>query len=343
MGKLHDLTLDISKLPFNTIVLGRPDYILLVAYILSILFFFYKWEKEETPKSVMKAFLVPLAIIFFHICTNVWQLKGEVTMIDVGQGDSILIQLPFNRGTYLIDTGGTLRFATDEWKERKKSFEVGEDVLVPFLKSKGITTLDKLIITHGDMDHAGGAFALMEQINVKEVVLPNIEEQSELEQRLIDKCEEIKVPVYFASQGDRWSAGNTEFVVLSPKEKTATDKNDASIVLYTELGGLKWLFTGDLGVEGEEKIIDTFKHLKVDVLKVAHHGSKTSTGEEFLEKIQPKVALISVGLNNRFGHPHQEVVDRLKEHDIIIYRTDEQGAIIYHFIGDKGTFLTTIP
>lgn len=343
MGKLHDFTIDLSNLPFHTIVLGRPDFILFISYIFSILFFFYQWEKAKTYKHVLMALLVPVGLIFFNYGINVWKLKGEVTMIDVGQGDSILIQLPFNQGTYLVDTGGTLQFPTDEWKERRNSFEVGKDILVPFLKSKGITTIDKLIITHGDMDHAGGAFALLEQIKVKEVVFPHTAELSPLEISLFEKCKEKRVSVYFASQGDRWRAGKWEFVVLSPKAKTTEDKNNASIVLYAQIGGLKWLFTGDLGVEGEEKLSAAFKNLKVDVLKVGHHGSKTSTGEKLLKKIKPKVALISVGLNNRFGHPHEEVVNRLRKHQVIIYRTDHHGAISYYFVGNKGTFLTKLP
>ena len=133
------------------------------------------------------------------------------------------------------------------------------------------------------------------------------------------------------------------FYILSPEGNSQGDSNNGSIVLYTKLGGLKWLFTGDLEAEGEEKLMKKNPTLNVDVLKVGHHGSKSSTTEDFLEKISPQWAIISVGENNRYQHPHQEVLDRLQKNEINIYRTDQLGAITYTFREETGTFSVQNP
>ncbi len=339
----HQLTLFLSKFPFNTLILGRPSIFVLPLYCVGIPYFFFRWERARTGKQTVLAFIFPISLLTLHFMTIKLDMTGEVTMIDVGQGDSILIQLPMDRGTYLIDTGGTLQFPTEEWMERADPFEVGKDVVVPYLKSKGITKLDKLILTHGDTDHIGGAKAVLQSIQVKEVVLPNVKDPSELETEILNLCDEKKIPVHFATKEDAWTEAEYRFEVLSPSSNTSQlEKNDQSIVIYGEFGGLKWLFTGDLEEEGERKLLSSYPNLKVDVLKVGHHGSKTSSMESLLDQLEPKVALISTGENNRFGHPHGDVLTRLEERNIRIYRTDENGAITFQFRGEKGTFFTKL-
>ncbi|WP_158318834.1 DNA internalization-related competence protein ComEC/Rec2 [Robertmurraya kyonggiensis] len=337
---IHQLTLYLSKFPLNTLVLGRPSNFVLILYCVGIPYFFFRWEKARTIKQIVVAVIIPISLLTLHLLTIKLDVSGEVMIIDVGQGDSILIQLPMNKGTYLIDTGGTLQFSTEEWMERADPFEVGKDVVVPYLKSKGITKLDKLILTHGDMDHVGGAKAVLQSLKVEEVVLPKVEEPSELEIEILELCDEKKIPIHFAIRGDTWTAGGYRFAVLSPSNTVHVEKNDQSIVLYAEIAKLKWLFTGDLEEEGERKLLANYPKLKVDVLKVGHHGSKTSTTESLLDQLEPKVALISARENNRFGHPHGDVLARLEERNIRVYRTDENGAITFQFRGEQGTFLT---
>ena len=120
-------------------------------------------------------------------------------------------------------------------------------------------------------------------------------------------------------------------------------KNDDSLVLWTELGGLQWLFTGDAEMDAEKKIIKSYPSLKADVIKVGHHGSKGSTSEELLDHVKPKIALVSAGLNNRYQHPHPDVLDKLAARNISLFRTDLDGAILYHFKGKAGTFSTYPP
>jgi competence protein ComEC len=268
---------------------------------------------------------------------------GEVTMIDVGQGDSILIHLRHGKGNYLIDTGGSLNFVEEDWKMKSKPFEVGRDVVVPFLKGKGITRIDKLILTHGDMDHIGGATSILSSLKVKQILMPSVTEPSQTEQLIAKEAQRQGIPVIKVSSGDQWHQGENNFYVLSPEKNFTGERNRGSIAFVATIGGVSWFFGGDLDQEGEEKIIKQHPNLKIDVLKAGHHGSKTSSAESFINQIKPKVTLISVGEHNRFGHPHQEVLQRLAAVNTKIYRTDWQGAITYIFYRGKGTFLTYLP
>lgn len=339
---LNKVTKLFASFPYSTLILGKPSFFIMLLYCVSIPYAFYKWERAKTKKMMLLFLFIPLGIISIHYASGKMTLNGEVTMIDVGQGDSILLRLPGGQDTYLIDAGGTIHFQTEEWAERSRLFEVGEDVLVPFLKSKGIATLDKLIITHGDSDHIGGALAIIKSLTVKEIVLPKVDVRSELELELIKEAEKKKIPLYFVKRGDFWLAGGTRFSILSPSYANDPNRNNQSIVIAAELGGLKWLFTGDLEAEGEAQLLATYPSLRVDVLKVGHHGSITSTTLPLLETLKPKYALISAGENNRFGHPHPDIIERLLERKIIIYRTDRDGAISYQFRAERGTFFTQL-
>lgn len=333
----------LSSIPYTSIVLGRPVLAVLFLYILVIPVFFSRWEKSAGKKLLLWNASLPLFVLLIHFSTNALSPYGEVTFIDVGQGDSILIKLPYGRGNYLIDTGGTIRFKTEEWKERREPFETGKDTVVPFLKSKGIGTIDRLILTHGDMDHVGGAAAVIDELKVKTVMLPLVSEVSELEQEIIKKAKSKNVEVVITQAGDRWKEGSYLFQVLSPSEENEGEKNDGSIVLYTYLGGLSWLFTGDLEAAGEENLIKSYPGLRIDVLKAGHHGSKTSSTEAFLSGVEPQIAVMSAGKNNRYGHPHTEVLERLRDRKIRILRTDKQGAVSYIFKGNNGTFYVQLP
>lgn len=326
-----------SLLPLSTITLGRPSPLFISFYIILIPLTFSFLEKAKTMRKIVLTLCIPVVLMFFQNLSMIYTVKGEVTMIDVGQGESILIKMPFNQGTYLIDTGGVLWYEEEEWEQRKEPFDPGADIVVPFLKSKGITKLDKLILTHGDIDHIGGAPAILETIRIKEVVLPASGEPEDLEKEIMQFCQEKGVPIHFASKGDSWMAGGTRFYILSSGTARVTG-NDQSIVLFVRLGGLDWLFTGDLEVKGESLLKAHFPGLSADVLKIGHHGSKTSTSEAFLDFLNPKIALISAGANNRFGHPNEEILHRLATRKVQIFRTDRHGAVSYYFTEERGTF-----
>ena len=322
------------------IVLGRPSLGLFLAFFIFYFLGFALFERDglKKKKLVFTLFLVP---IFLQILMVKFSPVGEVTFIDVGQGDSILIRLPFNQGNYLIDTGGKVTFPLEDWQERRKNFDPGEDIVVPFLKSRGISKIDKLILTHGDSDHTGSALAILENFRIGQVLVGDTREKKEIELNIMNEAKKRGIPITKVSAGMQWEKAGHKFFVIAP-EKAAVSSNDASICIYTKLGEYSWLFTGDLEEMGEKELIEQFPQLKVDVLKIGHHGSKTSTSELLLSKIKPELGVISAGRNNRFGHPHQEVLERLKAHKVMIYRTDIHGAVTYKYFFEKGNFSTMV-
>ncbi|MCA1063471.1 DNA internalization-related competence protein ComEC/Rec2 [Rossellomorea aquimaris] len=326
-----------ASFPYSTIVMGRPSFLFMLVYLILLFSVFVLMEQRHFWLSGL-FFLLCLSI---HLLINTYNPYGEVVFIDVGQGDAALIKLPYNRGTYLIDTGGEVQFQKEKWEEKINPFSVGEDILVPFLKSKGISSLDGLILTHGDMDHIGGAEAVIAEMNVKEILIsPNSEEKQGMK-NIVNVSRGKGIPVKEVKVPYHWAGAHNGLHIVSPKDDTYEGNND-SIVLYGEIGSMKWLLTGDMEEQGERELIETFD-LQVDVLKVGHHGSDTSTSEEFLDEINPSVAVISAGESNRFGHPHREVMDRLKNRGIVIFITGENGAITYRFRDRQGTFSAHLP
>lgn len=339
----NDVITFLADVTFLSFIPGRPVFWQLFVYIGAILAIFYLWEARDNPKRKLRLTVLAISLFIFQPVWNWISPFGEVTMIDVGQGDSILIRLPFSRGNYLIDTGGTMSFNEETWRKRAKPYEVGRDVVVPFLKGKGIVKIDKLILTHGDMDHIGGSFSIINELNVKEILLPSVTASSETEQRIVMEGKRKNIPVVRVSSGEKWSNGKNEFYILAPEMNFSGERNSGSVTIFANIGGLSWFFGGDLDQAGEEKIMKNYPHLTVDVLKAGHHGSKTSSAESFIQQIKPKIALISAGENNRFGHPHKEVLERLEQANTTILRTDFQGAITYKFYYGKGTFSTYLP
>lgn len=342
---LDTLTNLFSGFPIATLTLGKPSLLIFIFYFIIVGYFFYQWERNSPLKRQLRYFFILVLTCMLHWVGNVYSPYGQVTFIDVGQGDSIFIQLPFRHGNYLIDTGGMMSFMKEDWQESRKVFDTGSDIVVPFLKSIGVTKIDKLIVTHGDVDHMGGTFSLLEELTVAEILLPKVVERSELEEQLLESARRGNIPVRFVSAGEKWKSGGSLFQVLSPlKENPHSNKNDTSIVLYCKMGSLSWLFTGDLEETGEQLLLKSYPNIQADVLKVGHHGSKTSSSEPFLEQLGVKIAIISAGNSNRYGHPHQEVLTRLTEKNATIFRTDLHGAIRYAYFNKRaGTFSYMIP
>ncbi len=323
-----------------TLTFGRPPLWIVLAYCAAIIFLFKTWEQRS--KLILSIGML-VTTLLVHSGLPYLSNSGYITMIDVGQGDSILIELPYRKAVYLIDTGGTLNFNKEKWEQREVESNVGRDVIVPYLKAKGIRSLDKLIITHGDLDHIGGALAILQSsVNVHELVVGEGKTEDEAADEVYTEAIKKKIPITKVKAGDKWSIDKYKFYVLGPSGGEESE-NNRSIVLYSILGGYKWLFTGDLELEGEQQLLDRFPKLRADILKIGHHGSKTSTSAQLLETLKPKLALISVGKSNRFGHPHNEVISLLLKNRIRVLRTDQHGTITYKFIVNKGTFKWMFP
>lgn len=316
---VEKLTYIFAKIPHQTIVTGRPNTVILVLIIITIIIFFSQWQKKKFPFWIFICFCFLCYLASFNF-------SGKVSFIDVGQGDSILIQLPYNQGNYLIDTGGQLLFEKEAWAKKRKPFTIGGSTLTPVLKSKGINSLDKVIITHSDADHMEGLDDLQKNITINELIYAKGAENKPIMKEALVAMPKVKQTIILV--GAKWQIGENSFECLYP-DKAGEGGNDDSIVLKAVLDDKVWLFTGDLEANGEMGISE--QPIKADILKVGHHGSKTSSSKEFIQKVKPTFAVISCGLNNRFGHPHAETINTLETAGVTILRTDVQGEIIYTF------------
>ncbi|RWR15176.1 DNA internalization-related competence protein ComEC/Rec2 [Siminovitchia fortis] len=328
-----------GSLPFSVILTGKPSTLGMIFIVSGILAFFVLKEKRIHP---LKCALPLIFILICHSAIQKYSAYGEVVFIDVGQGDSILIKLPYNQGIYMIDTGGQLSFPVAEWQERRKPFKVGRDTLIPFLKSKGISRIDKLILTHSDADHIGAADELIGELEIGEILISPNSWIKPIMADVVNKAFKEKIAVKEVKAGYGWENKSGSFHFIYPFDDEY-EGNDDSLVLYASFGRIDWLFTGDLEKGGEEEVLSRYSRLDIDVLKVGHHGSRGSSSEPFIQMIKPEYAIISAGKSNRYGHPHAEVLEILEEENIRIFRTDEHGAIHYRFTSKGGTFKTVLP
>ncbi|MGN1324546.1 MAG: ComEC/Rec2 family competence protein [Bacilli bacterium] len=194
----------------------------------------------------------------------------------------------------------------------------------------------KRISPHGDYDHMGEAINLIENFKIEKVIF-NCGEYNDLEKKLIKVLDKKKIPYY--SCISELNIDNNTFCFLKTQEYD--NENDNSNVIYTEINGYKFMFMGDAEIEKEKDILDKYKISDIDVLKVGHHGSRTSSSESFINEINPKYSIISVGKNNRYGHPNKEALQNLK--DSKIYRTDKDGSIIFKIKNNKLKIETCTP
>lgn len=258
--------------------------------------------------------------------------KGMIAFVDVGQGDSIYFQSPFHQEIILLDTGGKLTFEKESWKKRRQK-NASEYQLIPFLKSQGVTKIDKLILTHGDQDHMGEWLTVAQNFQIDQLIIPiGMKRKSKIEKG-IRLLQEKGTKVLEMKKGQTIT-GEFQFSVLSP-EIITDGGNEDSLVLGLNKNNHRFLFTGDLGKTGEQNLMENYPNLQTDILKVGHHGSKNSSGESFIQAIKPKISVISSGKENRFGHPNQEVLSILTNEKSTIFRTDLQGMIYYQWWGNR--------
>lgn len=277
------------------IVMIKPSLIVIFIYYLFIILFFLN-----------KKIIIYLTILLLiHYNYNFIFPSSYLIMLDVGIGDSFFLY--HNNKSILIDTGGN-------------NYEIAKNITIPVLKGYGIRKIDLLILTHGDYDHMGEAINLVKNYKVDKVVL-NCGEFNELESELINVLNKNNIRYY--SCIDELNIGADKLYFLNTKNYK--NENDNSIVIYTEISNYKFLFMGDAGIKREKDILDKYNLYSIDFLKVGHHGSNTSSSKDFINVTKPKYSLISVGKNNRYGHPKDEVLKTLMNSKI--YRIDLDGSI----------------
>lgn len=280
--------------------------------------------KKKAVASLSLVYLIFFGMIHFP-------LRGQVTFIDVGQGDSILVTTPFPRQVYLIDTGGKLNFAG-----HKVNPQINR-ITLPYLKALGISKINGVLVSHQDADHVGDLRPLLSQVQVEKLYLAQgILENKAFKKRIDGVVNHTKIVQLLA--GNLVSEKQLNAQVVYPF-KSGLGKNEDSLSLTFVLGHKRWLFTGDLGQEGEKEIARNFP-MQVDYFKLGHHGSKTSSNPDFLHQIKPKMVFISAGRNNRFGHPHQETLETLRREQIPWVSTQDYGMITWYYGLGKPEFRT---
>lgn len=296
-----------SSINLLTFSITKMNIILVIIY-----YFIFLWIIKSNDKLKKKIIIVFIFIVF--IINNNTIVNNEVHFLDVGQGDSILIRIKSKN--ILIDTGGNM------------NFNISKNVLIPYFRSSGVKKIDYLILTHGDYDHMGEAINLVENFKVEKVIF-NCGPYNDLENELIEVLDKKKIKYY--SYIKELNVDNNKLHFLQTKEYD--NENENSNVIYTKLNGYKFMFMGDAGVEKEKDILEKYNVSKIDVLKIGHHGSKTSSDKNFIDEMNPKYSVISVGKNNRYGHPNKEVLNNLDNSKI--YRTDRDGSIMFKIKNNK--------
>ena len=298
---LQNISLIIYNNNLGIITFAKPSILLIIIYYIFIYLYLYNHKV-----------IIIFIIIFIHKYYNYLDNNTKISILDVGQGDSLLIKYQHNKGNILIDTGG----------QTNSNYSITSNKTIPYLKSIGINTLNYLILTHGDYDHMGEAINLVENFKIEKVIL-NCGEFNDLEQELIKVLDKKKIPYYSCIKELNIDDNKLYFL----NTRSYDNENDNSSIIYTKINNFKFLFMGDAGIEVEEHLIKKYKLNDIDVLKVGHHGSRTSSSKKFIDEINPKYSIISVGKNNRYSHPNKEVLDNLGNSKI--YRTDQNGSVTF--------------
>lgn len=315
--------------PKLTFRLPSPSIIEIILYYVLVFIVFGSIKIRKLNKSLAKVIVFYLLLL---IAINLFNLNLDqslnIKFIDVGQGDSILIQT--KSADYLIDTGGNI-FG---------NFDIGKNILQPYLEKEGVFKLKGVFITHFDGDHCKSLPYLIDNIEIQNIYFGYERPGNIYYDEILEKAKYEGIPISILKAGDSLDLDdNTNITVYGPKEvlinNPKASENDLSLVLMLNYFNKDILFTGDIEKLGEKSLVDNLNR-KVEFLKVPHHGSKTSSSIELLDAIEPSIGFISVGRNNNFGHPHVEVVERYINEGIELYRTDELGLI--NLILNRGNY-----
>lgn len=278
-------------------------------------------------KRIIGILLTVIFAIFLISCSKNTQTNNssetkdlKIHYIDVGQGDSELIQI--GDKNILIDAG------TSDKKALK------------YLKSIGVTTLDYLIATHPHEDHIGSMDDVINNLNVKTFYAPKATTTTKTFENMVNALKNKNLQITVPKVGGQITVGNATLTFLAPNSEKYEDLNNYSIVVKLKYGNNSFIFMGDAEDVSESEILAKQLDIQADVIKVGHHGSSSSTTQAFLDKLNPKYAIISCGKDNDYGHPHKETLDKLKAKNIKIFRTDLNGTIIASSDGTDITFNT---
>ena len=293
---LETISLFISKINITKIIFPKPSLLIIVLYYIIFLLSYQN-------KKYFYLNIILLIIIYIYPYLN---SNFEVVMFEVGEADCHLIKYPYNKNTILIDTG-------------KNEYKIKNEV-IPYFKSIGIKKIDYLIITHGDEDHIGGSITLINNFQVKNVIL-NKGTFTDLEKELIKNLNKKKI-TYQININKINLSNHTIYLLNNTKYN---NENDNSIITYFTYQKYKFLYMGDASITTEDNLLENYNLNNISILKVGHHGSNTSSSKDFISQINPSISLISVGENNIYHHPNKEVINNLSKSRI--YRTDINNMV----------------
>ena len=327
--KLYTFLCNIAQgLMFNKIIVGCPGAEKIVVYYVILFMLIFVCKKYKSIVIRMFGICVLLSIIFVRGHTD-----GEIDFLDVGQGDAIFVQIESGESVF-IDGGSS---------SKKK---VGENIILPFLKYNGVRKIDYWFISHADEDHVNGLTEVLESnYCIENVVISKASKCDENMQKIISLSQEKGINVIEISAGDTFRFANTQITCIAPGEGGRSDNrnnsdsrsnieqfdaNDSSLVLLVDdkKNNLRCMLAGDISSEVENSLVKKYGNkIDIDIYKANHHGSKYSSSKEWLNALSPDISVISCGENNRYGHPHEETLERFGEIDCKVFRTDENGQI----------------
>jgi len=318
-----------QQLSFTKFTLGIWDKWEVVLYLAILIVVGILFEKRKM--TMKKGVLGGLAILAL-LMEVPYHWGTELVMVDVGQGDSILLLAPgWNQAT-LIDTGGLSDFKQKEaWRNRKKK-DQGITTVVPALQAEGLSELSQVMLSHGDEDHVGNLKTIAKHLTIRQLIIGKGMEKISLMQEMKKKYPKIQWKLVLS--GDEWKWNETKWKVLWPKGLSHAENEDSILALVTVMKQTI-LLTGDASEKVEEAVVQANPNLRFSILKAGHHGSRTSSGEALLRLVQPRLAFISCGKHNHYGHPNAETLARLKATGAIIFRTDQDGQIRLRFTREK--------
>jgi len=304
-----------------------PAVLLALGFLILLLPVCYK--NYIARKYAFLCILIAAALFAFESYREVLHPSWTLTTIDVGQGDSHLVKTPSGKH-FLIDAGDN------------RKVDSGKDIIVPFLHNTGVNKLEALIITHPDQDHFGGAMTLIKMFPVKEIWASkcSLKERKPDWQKLIREANKRNIPIRHVHRGVLWKENFFEIRTLHPVEDVCTEANEGSVTVRLKGLGHSAVLTGDLTVAGEKEIMKTDIYLKSDILKLGHHGSKTSSSVPFVTAVNPSYAIIPSGRRNKFRHPHKQVLNRLDSLHIPYINTAQKGTITFTFVPDSVSYTT---
>ena len=317
-----DIIIQMQQVPHQLWIPGKPSLMLLGILLMTVIAGFVLWEQGRKWLAVVVIFVPTLLFSNKHLLQD----ELQVSFVDVGQGDCIVIELPRRKAVYVVDSGGLLRFGEKDWRSKSGQYEVGKQVVLPYLKGKGISQIDTFIFSHADADHVEGAEEVMQELAIREIhISPNSISEVAM-QDIVLEASKRGVAFHEKMAGDVWTVGDVHFSYIWPID-THYEGNNDSLVLQLQYGKFEALFTGDLEEEGERALVRNGVLQKQTILKAGHHGSKTSSSEAFIDATSPQLTIFTAGDNNRYNHPHPEVVQRFEERSLHTLSTKENNTI----------------